>query len=207
MNFISVLLRLSEVKKAVGTEIPEGADKIGYGYTQQYRIYEMQENALRIAANWDVQDHIFKFMGDGISESLPNDAQNDDISWDKVLKDAYKVIDNILIKINSDMIIREINSSEERHLNKIRFNGVGPSFQYASWTNAMIGDVDIAQCMLKILLLNTKNTRMNPKQKSVKEPGKQEETGVSDPDAQAKEAAANLKSRGPTRSSGKRKRK
>ena len=70
MNFISVLLRLSEVKEAVGTEIPEGADKIGHGNTQQYRIYEMQENALSIAANWDVQDHIFKFIQNEIKDNV-----------------------------------------------------------------------------------------------------------------------------------------
>lgn len=74
MNFISVLLRLSEVKEAVGTEIPEGADKIGHGNTQQYRIYEMQENALSIAANWDVQDHIFKFIQNEIKYKIKDNV-------------------------------------------------------------------------------------------------------------------------------------
>lgn len=74
MNFISVLLRMSEVQSVMKEEVPEKVEKIGYGRTQQYRLYEMQERALCIAANWDVQDHLFKFVRDRLPEKLPHDT-------------------------------------------------------------------------------------------------------------------------------------
>lgn len=74
MNFISVLLQMSKVQSVMKEEVPEKVEKIGYGRTQQYRLYEMQERALCIAANWDVQDYLFKFVRDRLREKLPHDT-------------------------------------------------------------------------------------------------------------------------------------
>lgn len=205
MNFISVLLRLSEVKEAVGTEIPEGADKIGHGNTQQYRIYEMQENALRIAANWDVQDHIFKLMEDELSKRLPNNTQNNDIFIGEILKLLYDSIDDILIHVDNNLVIRDLNIAGVKFLSGVKFNGICSSFQYIGLKNAIVGDADITKYILEMLRLDNTNRTATLRWESTKGLGTQEETGVSNPDAQAKKAEADIKSRGSTRYPGNRK--
>lgn len=146
MNFINVVLCLQESaqKKGMEKQVPDGAkvgENMGYG-TQQYRIYEMQERALNIAANWDVQDHIFKKMRDEFTIQAVY-SKGGKIQIDKVLKTIYDGIDEQLWELNSGMLKKDLYNPEDNSQNgaAIRFNGIGASFQYATCAGAMISDI------------------------------------------------------------------
>ena len=161
MNFISVLLQLWEVRKAVGTKIPAETDKIGYGHTQQYRIYEMQENALSVAANWDVQDYIFKFIQNRLKDKIKDNVQDNCIFAGKLLGDMYGWIDKELGKINSGMLTKKLNSEKLELFDASKLNGIAASFRYTGIKKAVIGDIDVAQCMLSMLKKNRRNQEAN----------------------------------------------
>lgn len=190
MNFISVLLRLGEVRKAVGTEIPAEASKIGYGHTQQYRIYEMQENALSVAANWDAQDHIFKFMQNELKNKMKNNVQDNCISIGKLLGDMYGWIDGELQKIDSCMLKKKLNSEKLELFDDSKLNGIVVSFRYTSMKKAVIGDIDVAQCMLSMLKKNNRNEEANPQWETKEPKGTTTQADAANPDAQAQQAMA-----------------
>lgn len=162
MNFISVLLCLSESVKAdgVGKRVPAGAGNIGYG-TQQYRLYEMQENALCIAANWDVQDYIFKFMRDERSEGLLDDIQGGTTSIDEALVRIYEKVDEKLVQLSCNMFVRNLKLSTDNTLevSTIRSNYIAQSFKYSGSENSIIGDVDTFTYMVQLLRLDWHNQR------------------------------------------------
>ena len=56
----------------------------------------MQENALSVAANWDAQDHIFKFMQNELKNKMKDNVQDNCISIGKLLGDMYGWIDEEL---------------------------------------------------------------------------------------------------------------
>ncbi len=161
MNFVSVLLRQSEVRAGIGKELPAEADEIGYGKTQQYRIYEMQEKALCIAANWDVQDHIFKFMRDRLRIGTLDFMPGETIDAEKLLGGIYDKVDEELIGLNSHMLVKILKEHKggAPDDNLAKFNGIGQAFRYASVNGAMIGEVDVADRMRQVLRLNRDNKR------------------------------------------------
>ena len=164
MNFINVVLCLQESaqKKGMEKQIPDGAkigENMGYG-TQQYRIYEMQERALNIAANWDVQDHIFKKMRDEFMIQAVY-SKGGKIQIDKVLKTIYDGIDKQLRELNSGMLKKDLYNPKDNSQNgtAIRFNGIGESFQYATCAGAMISDI-MGVWMLRLLKLSSNNQKV-----------------------------------------------
>lgn len=190
MNFISVLLQLWEVRKAVGTEIPAETDKIGYGHTQQYRIYEMQENALSVAANWDVQDYIFKFIQNRLKDKIKDNVQDNCIFAGKLLGDMYGWIDKELGKINSGMLTKKLNSEKLELFDASKLNGIAASFRYTGIKKAVIGDIDVAQCMLSMLKKNRRNQEANLQWEAEKPKGTTTQADAANPDAQAQQAMA-----------------
>ena len=190
MNFISVLLQLWEVRKAVGTKIPAETDKIGYGHTQQYRIYEMQENALSVAANWDVQDYIFKFIQNRLKDKIKDNVQDNCIFAGKLLGDMYGWIDKELGKINSGMLTKKLNSEKLELFDASKLNGIAASFRYTGIKKAVIGDIDVAQCMLSMLKKNRRNQEANLQWEAEKPKGTTTQADAANPDAQAQQAMA-----------------
>lgn len=153
MNFVSVLLRQPEVKDGIKEKLPRDLGGIGYGETQQYRIYEMQEKALCIAANWDVQDHMFKLMRDRLDIGTLDVVQEGAICIDKLLGGIYDKIDEELIGLNSHMLVKILTEPKQSAPddNLARFNGIGQAFRYANVKGTMIGDVEVADCMMRML--------------------------------------------------------
>lgn len=164
MNFINVVLCLQKVsqKKGMGNQVPDrakGEENMGYG-TQQYRIYEMQERALNIAANWDVQDHIFKKMRDEFPMQVV-DSKGGKIPIGKALEEIYDRIDTQLRELNSGVLKKDLYNLENNSRNRdnIRFNGIGESFRYATCNGAMISDI-MRDWMLRLLKLSHNNQEM-----------------------------------------------
>ena len=174
MNFVSVLLRQSEVREGIGAEPPTGLGGIGYGETQQYRIYEMQERALCIAANWDVQDHMFKLMRDRLDIGTLNFSQSEGGETDlgMLLSGIYDRVDEELIGLNSQMLVKNLTGHEQgvQDSDLVRFNGIGQAFRYASVTGAMIGDVDVADRMRQILHINNETASTDDQTQETGEP-------------------------------------
>ena len=161
MNFISVLLCLQKSvrNKGVDKQVPVGArdnKATGYG-TQQYRLYEMQERALCIAANWDVQDHIYKKMRDEFTIQV-DDTPDGKLQIGKVLQGIYDKIDEYLEGLNSNMLKKDLNNFIHNSPDSVaaRFNGIGESFQYAAYPGAMMSDI-VEEWMQKLLQLNCNN--------------------------------------------------
>lgn len=163
MNFISVLLRQSEVEDGIEAELPAKLGDIGYGETQQYRIYEMQEKALCIAANWDVQDHMFKLMRDRLSSGALdfNQKEAGTTCVEMLLGGIYDKIDEELMGLNSHMLVKILTGhKQDAPDDKLaKFNGIGQAFRYASVAGAMMGEVDAVGRMKQILLLNEDNKK------------------------------------------------
>lgn len=167
MNFVSVLLRQSEVKEGIGAELPKGLGGIGYGETQQYRIYEMQEKALCIAANWDVQDHMFKLMRDRLSIGTLDFSQREagPTCVEILLGGIYDKIDKELMGLNSHMLVKILTEHKQCAPDDtlVKFNGIGQAFRSVGVKGAMMGGVDGVDRMKKILLLDEDNQNALPK--------------------------------------------
>jgi hypothetical protein len=100
MNFITLLLRLGDDSFKAGKGTPDQPTG-----NQQRVFYLIQEAALLIATNWDVQCRIFKTLK---IHADPNDPAD---SASKIVKCLYMGIDDVLNEINGKELMRYINTS------------------------------------------------------------------------------------------------
>lgn len=100
MNFITLVLRLGDEKFEAGMGTPKQPSG-----NQQRIFYLIQEAALLIATNWDVQCRIFKALK---IHKDPNDPAD---SASKIIKHLYMGVDDVLNEINGAELMKYINLS------------------------------------------------------------------------------------------------
>lgn len=100
MNFITLILRLGDDSFKAGKGTPNQPTG-----NQQRVFYLIQEAALLIATNWDVQSRIFKALK---IHADPNDPAD---SASKIVKCLYMGIDDVINEINGKELMRYINNS------------------------------------------------------------------------------------------------
>lgn len=103
MNFITLLLRLGDERFEAGMGTPKQPSG-----NQQRVFYLIQEAALLIATNWDVQCRIFKTLK---IHKDPNDPADSTDSSSKIIKCLYMGIDDVLNEINGTELMKYINLS------------------------------------------------------------------------------------------------
>lgn len=89
MNFITFLLRLGK-QGAVGDQQPENVDPVWF----QQRLYMIQECALMVASNWDVQDTLYHDLA----------LLHSYLDLDVDLLKLYEMVDGVLRGINGGMV-------------------------------------------------------------------------------------------------------
>ena len=82
---------------------------------------------------------------------MKDNVQDNCISIGKLLGDMYGWIDEELQKIDSCMLKKKLNSEKLELFDDSKLNGIVVSFRYTSMKKAVIGDIDVAQCMLSML--------------------------------------------------------
>ena len=83
----------------------------------------------------------------------------------------YRLIDEEIGNINSSMMRRKLDSKKPELFDANKFNGISVSFRYTGIKKAVIGDIDVAQCMLHILQKSHRNKRANPQWEAKKPKG------------------------------------
>ena len=102
----------------------------------------------------------------------------------------YRLIDEEIGNINSSMMRRKLDSKKPELFDANKFNGISVSFRYPGIKKAVIGDIDVAQCMLHILQKSHRNKRANPQWEAKKPKGTTTQADAANPDAQAQQAMA-----------------
>lgn len=182
-NFITLLLRLGAAPLNIGEvdeEKPVATEEEKLDL--QRRAYQMQEAALLIATNWDVQYRLRKLKGLEADSSAPTDG-----AAENQLATLYAGFDNVLCTINGGALKDYINKkitvlgvpaeSEGTAGNKISW-GVEAAFQRCMMPDFAPGRIAISQridldYMLKKIITGNglqKNPRRSEKTLKLNEP-------------------------------------
>lgn len=121
---------------------------------------------------------------------MKDNVQDNCISIGKLLGDMYGWIDEELQKIDSCMLKKKLNSEKLELFDDSKLNGIVVSFRYTSMKKAVIGDIDVAQCMLSMLKKNNRNEEANPQWETKEPKGTTTQADAANPDAQAQQAMA-----------------
>ena len=88
------------------------------------------------------------------------------------------------------MLTKKLNSEKLELFDASKLNGIAASFRYTGIKKAVIGDIDVAQCMLSMLKKNRRNQEANLQWEAEKPKGTTTQADAANPDAQAQQAMA-----------------
>ena len=160
VNFITLLLRIGA--DSLNVDIVDGKRQVVTEKQKldlQWRVYQIQEAALLIATNWDVQYRLRKLTELGVDFSAPTDG-----AVENQLAMLYAGLDNILCTINGNALkdyitgkITALGGQESATGNTISW-GVEIAFQKCEKTDseydeevAVLRGVDLHDALKKII--------------------------------------------------------
>lgn len=172
LNFITLLLKMGNNK--VYPAMDPGKTDVESRQTVQRRIYKMQESALLIAANWDVQARIYRYFYDTIALISVDRAKSKlgEPTVGECLALLYKAVDTIIAGINGNKflsIIAEIYGKKSSNflsditkLHKLWIEDAFADFQNTSAIPEIFPTVDREEYFINDLFDISNNVGNNP---------------------------------------------